>query len=313
MSLEACLPAQLRGATTAIAKLGGGLSGAGVYRVEAGRETYVLKVARADEPIEAWRQSVEIQRRAGEAGIAPRVIHDDEARRAVVSEHVVNRGFAPRLFAPPTREAAIRQLGETLRRVHAIPLTSDATPRDARDLIAPMRERIATFAVPSFARTAIDQVLAETPPPRTRPLVTSHNDVNPSNLAFDGERLVLLDWDRAGPNDPFYDLAAVAMFFRLDDATASALIAAHDGAPPAALPEEFVFTRRLVAALCATLFLDLARAAGHAGGDLPAEKAPTLGDVHSLIGIGALAPGSADGAWAFGLALVRTITDQASK
>jgi Phosphotransferase enzyme family len=130
--------------------------------------------------------------------------------------------------------------------------------RDPRDLIAPMRARLATFTVPSFVRTEIDQVLAETPPPRQRPLVTSHNDTNPSNLVFDGERLLLLDWDMAGPNDPFYDLAAVAMFLRMDDPTASALIAAYDAATPAALPDGFVYARRLVAALCATIFLHLA-------------------------------------------------------
>ncbi|MBK9029886.1 MAG: phosphotransferase [Myxococcales bacterium] len=310
MVLEGCLPDDLRGPATSITRMAGGLSGAGVYRVEAAARTYVLKVARAGEPIEAWRQALEIQRRAGDAGVAPRVIHHDEARRAVVSEHVVNRGFAPRLFDPQTRDAAIRQLGETIRRVHALPLPEGAGWRDPRELIAPMRARLATFTVPSFVRATIDQVLAETPPPRQRALVTSHNDVNPSNLIFDGERLLLLDWDMAGPNDPFHDLAAAAMFLRLDDPTASALIAAHDAARAAPLPAGFVYARRFVAALCAPIFLQLAREAGHAGGDLPADRAPTLGEVHGLIGIGALAPNTADGAWAFALALVRTITDR---
>ena len=289
MSLEACLPDQLRGPSTSITKIGGGLSGASVYRVESAGRAHVLKIASERESLDAWRQSLEIQRRAGDAGLAPRVIHHDEARRAVVSELIVNRGFTPRLFNPQTREGAIRQLGETIRRVHA---------------------RLATFKVPSFVRTAIEQVFAETPPTRTRALVTSHNDLNPSNLAFDGERLVLLDWDMAGPNDPFYDLAAVAMFLRMDDATASALIAAYDSATPAPLTNEFLYARRFVAALCATIFLHLALHAGHPGGEVPVEKAPTLQDVHGLMGIGALAPGSADGAWAFALALVRTITDR---
>jgi thiamine kinase-like enzyme len=312
MTLEACLPDHLRGPTTSITRLAGGLSGAGVYRVEVAGHAYVLKVAGERESVEVWRRSLEIQRRAGDAGIAPRVIHDDETRRAVVSEHVTNRGFVPRLFDPQTRDGAIRQLGETIRRVHALPVPAHAVWRDPRELIAPMWAGLAAFAMPSFVRTTIDQVLAETPPPRRRPLVTSHNDVNPSNLVFDGERLLLLDWDMAGPNDPFYDLAAVAMFLRMDDPTASALIAAYDGAPPAALPDGFVYARRLVAALCATIFLQLARDAGHAGGDIAAERAPTLQDVHGLVGIGALAPNSADGAWAFALALVRTITDRAA-
>lgn len=311
MTLEACLPDHLRGPTTSITRIVGGLSGAGVYRVEAAGRAYVLKVASEGEPIAAWRQSLEIQRRAGDAGLAPRAIHQDEARRAVVSDHVAHRGFTPRLFNPQTRDGAIRQLGETIRRVHALPLPADAVWRDPRDLIAPMRAGLATFTVPSFVRATIDQVLAETPPPHPRPMVTSHNDMNPSNLAFDGERLLLLDWDMAGPNDPFYDLATVALFLRLDDPTASALIAAHDAAPPAALPAGFVHARRFVAALCATIFLHLARQAGHAGGDIPADQAPTLQDVHGLIGIGALAPNTGDGAWAYALALVRTITDHA--
>jgi len=157
----------------------------------------------------------------------------------------------------------------------------------------------------------MDQVLGETPPPRQRPLVTSHNDMNPSNLVFDGERLLLIDWDMAGPNNPFHDLATVAMFLRMDDATASALIAAYDGTPRAPLPAAFVYARRFVAVLCATILLDLARQAGHAGGDLPAESAPTLLGVHGLMGMGALDPNSAEGAWAFALALIRTVTDDA--
>ena len=310
MSLDACLPDDLRGPSTSITKIGGGLSGASVYRVEAAGRTYVLKIANERESLEAWRQSLEIQRRAGDAGLAPRVIHHDEARRAVVSELIVFGGFGRGLFFAVWGVGGVGQLGETIRRVHALPLSENAKWRDPRELIAPMHARLATFKVPSFVRTTIDQVFAETPATRTRALVTSHNDLNPSNLAFDGERLVLLDWDMAGPNDPLYDLAAVAMFLRMDDSTASALIAAYDSALPAPLTDEFLYARRFVAALCATIFLHLALHAGHPGGDMPVEKAPTLQDVHGLMGIGALAPGSAEGAWAFALALVRTVTDR---
>lgn len=307
MTLDACLPDHLRGSTTSITRIAAGLSGAGVYRVEAAGQTYVLKVAGEDAPIEAWRQRLEIQQRASDAGVAPHVIHHDEAHRAVVSEHVNDRGFAARLFDPQTRDATIRQLGETIRRIHALPLPASAAWRDPRDQIAPVWAGLAGFAVPAFARTMIDQVLAETPPASERAPVTSHNDVNPSNVVFDGERLLLLDWDASGPNDPFFDLAAIAMFLRMDDPTAAALIAAYDGAPPAELPARFRYARRLVAAMCATLFLHLARRAGHAGGEVRAEEAPTLLDVHGRMRAGALVPGSADGAWAFALALVRTI------
>jgi hypothetical protein len=34
-----------------------------------------------------------------------------------------------------------------------------------------------------------------------------------------GENLLLLDWDTAAPNDPYYDLAALSVFLRMDEAT----------------------------------------------------------------------------------------------
>jgi len=138
--------------------------------------------------------------------------------------------------------------------------------------------------------------------------VLSHNDPNPSNLVHDGARLLLLDWDSAGANDPFHDLAAVAVFLRLDDATCAQLIAAHDDAPIAAsLPVGFVYLRRAIAGLCGAMFLHLARAAGHAGarGDETLELAPTLGDVHASMRAGTLSARTPDGQWAFGLALLQ--------
>ena len=37
--------------------------------------------------------------------------------------------------------------------------------------------------------------------------VPCHCDYQPTNLVFDGEKLFVLDWEYAGMNDPFYDIA----------------------------------------------------------------------------------------------------------
>lgn len=95
----------------------------------------------------------------------------------------------------------------------------------------------AEATLPGFVHETVTALLAEPPVARSESLVMSHNDVNPSNLVFDGTRVLLLDWDTAAPNRPRYDLATVALFFRMDGETCQQLIAAHDDAPPAALPE----------------------------------------------------------------------------
>jgi aminoglycoside phosphotransferase (APT) family kinase protein len=130
--------------------------------------------------------------------------------------------------------------------------------------------------------------------------------VNPSNLVYDGERLLLLDWDIATTNDPFYDLAAVSVFLRMDEATSCALLAAYDRAPVSSLPAGFAYHRRLVATFCGTIFLHLARQAGYPGdADAALETTATLFDCYQRMRAGALDVRSADGQWAFGLALLK--------
>jgi aminoglycoside phosphotransferase (APT) family kinase protein len=152
----------------------------------------------------------------------------------------------------------------------------------------------------------VQRMRAEEPPACERAVVLSHNDVNPTNLVYDGENLMLLDWDTAGPNDPFYDLAAIAVFLRMDDATCLTLLAAHDGEPVSALPARFTYCRRLVAVLCGSAFLHLARQSGHAGATGETLESTTpLAEFYQRLRAGAVNIGSGEGQWWFGLALVK--------
>lgn len=308
MSLEACLPADLQGPTTTITRIAAGLSGAGVYRVEAAGQAFVLKISGEGEPPTGWRGKLHIQQRAANAGLAPRVIHVDEARRAVVSAFVVDRSFSAFYRNPRTHEAALTQLARTVRRVHELPLPPDADSKDPRELIAAIWSGLgASFALPTFVGDAVRRVLTEEAPARERALVLSHNDVNPSNLIYDGENLLLLDWETAGPNDPFYDLAALSVFLRMDEGTCQRLLTAYDGETVSRLPARFGYSRRLVAVLCGAAFLRLARQSGHAGatGEETLDSTPSLGEFYQRMLGGALNVATAEGQWWFGLALVK--------
>lgn len=48
-------------------------------------------------------------------------------------------------------------------------------------------------------------------------LVSSHNDLNPRNILFDGNRFWVIDWETAFRNDRYADLASVANFFFRDE------------------------------------------------------------------------------------------------
>lgn len=300
MNVDDCLPETLRGPATRVTRIPAGLSGAAVYCVEAGDECYVLKVA--DEPLADWRRKLDIQRRAADAGVAPRIVHVDDERRAVVTEFVVDRSFPAYFFDPRTRDAAIELLGRTLRRVHDVPLPADAPAVTARELLAALSGALSGFSVPAFAADAMHHMLAEEPPQRDR-IVLSHNDVNPSNVVYDGERLLLLDWNTSGPNDALYDLATISVFLRMDDSTCTKLLAAHDGAPVTALPAAFHYYRRLAAITCGAAFLHLARTSGHPGHE-HVDAVPTLAEFYQRMRAGEVSIATAEGQWAFGLALL---------
>jgi aminoglycoside phosphotransferase (APT) family kinase protein len=308
VSLEACLPADLQGSTPTITRIAAGLSGAGVYRVEAAGQAFVLKISGEAEPLAGWRRKLHIQQLAANAGLAPRVIHGDEARRAVVSAFVVDRSFPAFYRNPRTHEAALAQLGRTVRRVHELPLPPDADSKDPRELLTAIWSGlVASFALPTFVGDAVRRVLTEEAPACERALVLSHNDVNPSNLVYDGEDLLLLDWETAGPNEPFYDLAALSVFLRMDEGTCQRLLTAYDGEPVSRLPARFAYSRRLVAVLCGAAFLHLARHSGHAGttGGETLDSTPSLGDFYQQMLGGALNVATGEGQWWFGLALVK--------
>jgi aminoglycoside phosphotransferase (APT) family kinase protein len=308
VNVEECLPADLRGPATTITKIAAGLSGAGVYRVEAGGQTYVLKISDASQPLAEWQRTFHIRQLAASAGLTPCVIHVDEGQRAVLSPFVVDRSFAAFYRNPATHDAALEQLGRMLRRVHELRLPAEAVAKDARGFLSAVWSGFGeSFPVPPFVGDAVRRVLAEAPPASGRAVVLSHNDVNPTNVVYDGENLLLLDWETAGPNDPFYDLAAVSVFLRMDEKTCERLLAAHDGDSVSGLHARFAYDRRLAAALCGVMFMHLARQRGHAGasGDETLESTPSLGEFYKRLMTGALSIAAPEGQWLFGLALLK--------
>ena len=307
MTTEQCLPAELRGPDTTITPIAAGMSGAGVYRVEAGGEAFVLKVAPDHENPVDWRRAVQIQRAAAEAGLSPRVVHVDEGRRAVVTSFVVDRSFPAIYWDPGSHEAALAQLGRTVRRIHALEIPTDAVPRDPRTFLAQVWQGLrAGFPLPDFAAEAVERVLAEVPPAQDRPLVMGHNDLNPSNLVHDGQAILMLDWATAGPMEPLYDLAVLALFLRMDQGTCLGLLAAYEGTPVVELPARFLYNRRLAAALVGTLQLYLAHRMKHPGASGAETRAATLPlrEFYQQMRAGVVKLGTAEGQWAFGLTLL---------
>ncbi|WP_085067218.1 phosphotransferase [Catenuloplanes japonicus] len=125
-------------------------------------------------------------------------------------EHLHRNGFrhAPRPlgFDEKGREVLTFAVG-TVPWGDEFPLVaSDEAIRAVARVIRELHEAAAGFVPPADARW-----FALTPPDRVE--MITHNDLAPWNLVVDGDALVFIDWDAAGPGSRLWDLAYAAHGF----------------------------------------------------------------------------------------------------
>lgn len=296
------LPEDRLGSVQTIQAIRSGLSGAGVYAVITSRGEYVLRIQAECADDALWTQQLLILRRAVERGVAPPIVHVEQAARSIISARIAGVPLPAALGDPTQRRAVLTSVVERLRLLHGLD-TSGVSERDpiayARHVAQVQRVRP---GFPSWAAgldatiAAIAAVLAN-----DAHRVVSHNDLNPGNVIWDGIRAWIVDWEVAGLGHPHYDLATLAMFLNLSDEIMLGLITLHDQAPPDATSlANFAALRRLSALLCGVTFLSLVP-------DLSVAptNAPTLSSCYADMRSGTLDLQTAHGRATFGLALLR--------
>jgi len=298
------LPADRFGNVLAVKSFPHGLSGAAVYDVATDAGDFVVRIL-AEADLEQWHRYISLLRVVADAGIAPRLSWVDEGERATVSPKIGGQ-LAEALADPEARPRAMASVVDTLARLHRLPAAAFA-PADpiaaARSLwsMQSVKPGFPAWASPAAALIDRAATLLDDDPRR----VPSHDDMNPTNVLWDGTRVWLVDWDASGLTHPYYDLAVFAMFLRLDDATALDLLARQEHAAIApAQAETFRALRRLGAIFCGTTFLRLA-------GDLETtvpqhlDEVPTLSQVYARLRTGELALRTPVGQGTFGAAMLK--------
>lgn len=111
-------------------------------------------------------------------------------------------------------------------------------------------------------------------------LASCHNDLNFSNLLFDGKKTYFIDWEAAGLEDPFFDLAMVCNEFITEDESRTYFIHQYFGRNLTELEAKKLNGMRQIA-YC-YLALHFLEHASHAGMllnmDYPIESVPTVGE-----------------------------------
>lgn len=165
---------------------------------------------------------------AAEAGLAPALHYVDADNGVVVMDFI--RAVPLERF-PGGRAALVRSLGRLAAELQRMPLFPELWDfRVATEHLLGLAEQRFESGLLAPHRAAFEQLrdtLAWDPASH----VSSHNDPNPRNVLFDGERLWLIDWETACRNDPMVDVAILADTLPATAAEKSELLAAWLGRP----------------------------------------------------------------------------------
>jgi thiamine kinase-like enzyme len=208
----------------------GGASGAHVYRVTAHDAEYLLRIEANVGGLHDPVRQYACMRIASDAGVAPRVLYADAADAVAIMEFVHARTDE----GDDARRARLASLARTIRLLHEAPLfPSFMNFFDAMSTILSYLEANASLPPAILARLLAGyRTIAEVYPRSDAELVASHNDLNPNNVLFEGERAWLIDWELAFANDRYNDIATLMTFFAKDARDVELILREYFGGAP---------------------------------------------------------------------------------
>lgn len=203
----------------------GGLSGAGVYRIRVGGIAYLLRLEAGRDGLRDPHRGYACLKLAAEACLAPRVRYADPDDGVMICDFIEARSLV--LDYAGTRADLVVELAQAVRALHAIegfPALVDYL--DGLDALVDQAARAGVVPVGAFdAWARLREVCKRlTPQP-----VSSHNDLNPGNLVYDGRRIWLVDWEAAFRADRYVDLAAIANAYAADPESEALLLRTYFG------------------------------------------------------------------------------------
>ena len=273
---------------TRLSPIAGGVS-AQIYRTEVGGRDYLVRLERGRTALRDPERSFACMQAAAHAGIAPRVLHADPASAVAIMEFVHVQPLETFPGGPAALAAEIGRLLARVQRLPTFPAVGDY-PTIVERMLAFVR------GTGLFAPGLLDPHaegmarIREAYPWDAAALVSSHNDPNPRNILYDGERLWLIDWETAFRNDPLADIAIVTAEIAVTPELEAALLDDWLGrSPDARTLARLALIRPMTQLYYACLLLmasaQAPRQAPHA--DL---QAPSLAEFRLAVAEGGLSP-----------------------
>jgi aminoglycoside phosphotransferase (APT) family kinase protein len=287
-----------------------GFSGALVNCVEISGRKVLLRVETGRDALRDPVRQYACMRAAAQAGIAPPLHYADAETGVAIMDFIEARPISDYPGGAPA--AALELAGLTARLQRTTPFAPLVEQVDGVDGL--FMELLATglcargaLAEHQAAWASLRDACPRTPPERR---VSSHNDLNPNNMLYDGERMWLIDWEVAFANDPLVDPASIAFWYGLEGEAQAALLRAAFGKVDDGLRARFFLMRQVSQVFNGVLMLRLAAQARAPDAEpITDMTAPPFAQVRAGLATRTLDLGSQEGRLLFGKAALNAVRD----
>lgn len=243
-----------------ISLLTGGLSTALVYKITLGNRNYLLRLVMSVDTLNDPVRQYLCMGLAAEAGIAPKVYYTSNEDGLAITDFIDARPLG-NAFSTPSE--LLSALAGVIRAIHALPLFPPLVDfLDGVDMFIQQFKTSGMFpetiTAECFERYA---EIRKHYPRHEMGAVSSHNDLNPNNILFDGKKIWIVDWEAAFRNDKYVDLAIIAKSFAADPKKEDHLLQSYFSRTPTGYERACFFIMKQVCSMYyAMVMLNLATA-----------------------------------------------------
>lgn len=203
--------------------LKGGLSGASLFLADNGKKKYVVRFFSHLSKDQTVRL-ISANKAASSGGYGPHVYFDDAVDGVIVTDY---------LTPQPLNSGTLHQdLALLLKKIHRGPQLQNAGhlwERTMSILHELKKVNQSLVDIPAIENDLNQLVKKASQNLESAPC---HRDLNPTNLIYTHHKLFAVDYDSAGQDDPYIDVAEVAIFYCSDEKQEIKFITSYLDHPP---------------------------------------------------------------------------------
>ena len=234
--------------------LNGGYSGASIFTVSSDSKKYVVRFLE-HKTKEARQNEIACLKIASQEGYGPHIYFSDVDQSVVIMDLLFNQDIS---LQQRQSDCLYIYLAQLLQKIHSGPKFGNYRNifNDIQGCIKVVKKNLEAQNIDSIPLAKIEKIIDILHDTLLSHLITTpcHNDLHPNNLMFCGDKFKAIDYEYASQEDPYYDIAEIALFYCFNPAHEKILLSTYLERQPSAKEEAKLYFMKQVALIYYAIF-----------------------------------------------------------